>query len=450
VKPVSALCLLGLFAPSLCRAASVDDIFRKALGANPLTLVRSLSGGIGARLAGSPEANRAVDWAERAMRAVGLNNVHREPVRLVRWVRGAEAAELVAPRSHPLQVLGLGGTVATPPSGVTAEVVEVDSIEALHRLGSGARGKMVLFNREMAPTVDGSGYEHVVLLRRAGAIEAARVGAVAALIRSTGTGDPKLPHTGATQYDDGVDRIPFAALSAEDALLLHRMIKDGRAPRVRLRLGGHMEEEVESANVVGEIPGSDRASEIVLIGAHLDSWDVGRGALDDAAGCALVLEVARLLGAASPRRTVRVVLFMNEERGLSGARAYADLHASEVSRHVVALEADAGAGRPLGFYASTVALVKKLSAPLESVHAADVVESEEAGADLRFLIEKGVPVVSLRQDMTHYFDWHHTMGDTIDKIEPTAFKQALAALTVMTYGLSNSDETLPRGLHRSP
>jgi Zn-dependent M28 family amino/carboxypeptidase len=292
------------------------------------------------------------------------------------------------------------------------------------------------------------GYGSVVGMRGHGAVEAARLGAAAALIRSVGTGAYRLPHTGATRYDEKVPAIPFAAIAAEDADLLHRLLAAGEPVRVKLRLDVGWKGEVDSANVVGELPGREKPDEIVVIGAHLDSWDLGEGALDDAAGVAIVLETARLLAQLGPtRRTVRVVLFMNEENGLSGAKAYAETHKAEVAKHVAALEADAGAGRPLGFTvaggAPAVALVKKWVAPLASLHLEDVVATDEAGADLIPLQRAGVPVLSLNQDMSSYFDWHHTAADTLDKIDPIDLALDAAAFAWLTYSVASSDEKLP-------
>ena len=288
-------------------------------------------------------------------------------------------------------------------------------------------------------------------LRGHGAVEAARLGAAAALIRAPQASAPapaRLPHTGATRYDDKVPAIPYAALAAEDAELLHRLGQSGPV-KVKLRLDVGQKGEADSANVVGELPGKEKPDEIVLIGAHLDSWDLGDGAIDDGAGIGIVLESARLLSTlgAAPHRTIRVVLFMNEENGLSGARAYAEAHKAELPKHVAALECDSGAGRPLGYAVAggvpSVEMVKKLIAPLAGLHLDEVISTDEAGADLIPLQRAGVPVLGLNQDMSSYFDWHHTAADTLDKIDPMELSLDVAAFAWITHSLADGAERLP-------
>jgi hypothetical protein len=442
-------------------ALDVRTLAARLLGAalterRALTVVTSLADGVGPRLAGSRGAERAVTWAVDAMRAAGLENVHTEPVNVPRWIRGAERAEIVAPVEIPLHVTALGGSVATPSEGLTAEVVEVASLEDLKAQAAKDpgrfRGKIVLYNKVMVRSHGFDGYGNAVDIRRSGASEAARVGAVGALIRSVGTGNYRLPHTGATRYEPSVPKIPAGALAAEDADLLHRLLAAGRAVTIRVALTPSLApEKVPSANVVGELRGRERPDEIVLIGAHLDSWDLGAGALDDGAGCAIVLETARLLRAlagAHPRRTVRVVLFMNEEFGLSGAFAYADAHRAELARHVAALEADAGAGRPTGVViagsSDGATRLRPLLDGLAAVVPGEVRDSEEAGADLLPIHAEGVPVLAIEQDVWSYFDWHHTAGDTVDKIDPHELSLATAAFATLTFLLADAPTTLPR------
>lgn len=414
--------------------------------------VSSLCDEVGARFAGTDGLARAVDWAVAAMVRRGLINVHKEKVKVPRWRRGMATAEVLKPVHQALHPLALGGSVATPEAGVEAEIVVVDGFDALSALGEDAvRGKIVVFNRPMMRTRDFAGYGEVVPMRSKGAVAAARLGAVAALYRSAGTGYYQLPHTGATRYEDNVPPIPFAAITNEDGDLLARQLARGGAVRVRLRLDAKLDGEVDSANVVGEVPGREKPNEIVLIGAHLDSWDVGQGALDDGAGVAMVLETARLLRNVvhlKPRRTVRVVLFTNEEFGLSGARAYAAAHQAELARHVAALEADAGAGRPHGLVVTggpaSVEMVKKLARPLERLFPQLVVkEADHGGADLLPLLAAGVPSVAVLQDVSSYFDWHHTVGDTVDKIDPVDLALATTAFATMTFFLAESSAVLP-------
>jgi Zn-dependent M28 family amino/carboxypeptidase len=419
-------------------------------------LASSLSDHVGQRMTGTPSAERAVEWALKTMQSLGLKNVHKEPVKVPRWIRGDASAELVGPSTLPFHVVALGGSVGTPPAGITADVVEVSSVDELKALGDRAKGKIVLWNKPMQRHPAGEGYGAVVGLRGHGAVEAAKAGAVAALIRSVGTGSYRLPHTGATRYDDKVTKIPFAAISAEDADQLHRLLAGGEKVRVRLKLGAHQAGEADSFNVIGEVPGREKPDEIVLVGAHLDSWDLGTGALDDASGCAIALEAAALMVklGMEPRRTVRVVLFMNEENGLSGARAYAKQHKDELARHVVAMEADSGAGRPIGLTVSggapAVELASRWAAPLRAFFDPQVKASDFGGADLIPMQQGAVPVLDVRQDMSTYFDWHHTAADTVDKIDPVELELAVSAFAALAHAAADAAETLPRTTPAQP
>ena len=407
-------------------------------------IVRSLCDEVGPRPAGSPGDRAAVSWAARTMQGLGLSNVHTEGVRVTHWERGEGRAELVSPVAQRLVVAALGGSVGTPPAGVEAEVVEAPSFEALQKLGADAvRGKIVFLDPIMRRARDGSGYGDVVRNRHIGAREAAKLGAVALLLRSIGTDHDRMPHTGAKAKDER--EIPAAALSVPDAELLHRVLSEKKPARVRLVLGARTLPDAESANVVGEVTGRERPGEIVLLGAHLDSWDLGTGAIDDGAGVAIVLEAARLLQARpqKARRTVRVVLFANEEHGLQGAREYARVHAAESAAHVVAAEADFGADsvyavRWLGDPSARerFADVARLLAPL-GIDRQDT--DGHAGSDLSPLEELGVPVLDLRQDGTRYFDIHHTANDTVDKIDPGALAQAAAAFATAAWATAEMD-----------
>jgi len=430
--------------------APAERLIGAALGGGrAYEIAQSLTDLVGARPSGSDGAANAVKWAVGEMRALGLKNVHTEPVRTPRWIRGAGEAEVLTPARQAMHVVALGPSVPTGPDGITADVVEVASYDQLKALGDGARGKIVLFNpRPMQRGRTFEEYGRVQAFRGGGAVAAGRLGAVAVLVRSAGTGAYRLPHTGGMHYDEATPKIPAAAVSAEDAELINRLISSRRGPvRVHLLLTPKFDGEVESANVVGEVPGRERPGEIVLLGAHLDSWDLGTGAIDDAAGCAIIMDAARIIAAAgrAPKRTVRVVLFMNEEMGLSGARAYAAAHAGELGKHVAALEVDSGGGRPGGFGvvgAAGVALLQKIVAPLAILGAATVKEAQEAGADLSPLGGK-VAQLSIEQDLTSYFDWHHTAADTFDKIDAMDLALNTAAVAVVAYGLADAAETLP-------
>jgi len=407
---------------------------------------------IGPRLSGSPAAAAAVAWGLQELRRDGLTNVHAETVMVPHWVRGEETVAIVAPVARPVVAVALGMSVPTPPEGITAEVIETDSFEALAALGDRVKGTIVLFNKITPAQIDGGGYGANNALRTRGPSEAARLGAVAVLVRSLGTLRARLPHTGSLRYLDGVPQIPAAAIAEEDAERIHRFLAAGETVRVRIVLGCRTLPDVESANVVADLPGRERPGEFVLIGGHLDSWDLGDGAIDDGAGVVMAMETLRLLRqlGLTPRRTIRVVLFMNEENGVRGGHAYAGTHKDELDRHMAAIESDSGAGRPLGFRVLAGAgaddAVRALAAHLAAAgsSAGSVDAAEHTGVDIDPLRAGGVPLLGLRQDATRYFDWHHTMADTIDKIEPGELAENTAAMAFMAYALADSPDPLPR------
>jgi carboxypeptidase Q len=407
---------------------------------------QQLSDRIGPRLAGSAAEKAAVAWAVAEIRRLGVEP-REEPVMVPVWVRGEETARLVAPAEQRVIVTALGSSVPTPSGGISAEVVEVDRIESMKALGEAQiRGRIVLFNKPMEPGL--AGYSAVVNLRMEGASEAARLGAVAVVVRSLGTTNQRLPHTGRVDYAADAPRIPAAAISGEDADLIHRLGAAGDIVRLTLRLGCEARPEAPGANVVAELPGRERPEEVVLIGAHLDSWDLGTGAIDDAAGVGMVLDTLRMLRAHGlvPRRSIRAVLYANEENGLSGGRAYAEGHAAELDRHVVAVEADAGAGRPLGLAvhagpggSDSAAALARLLLP-----EGPLIVDKIGGADIASLAAHCVPLLGLLQDESHYFDWHHTSADTFDKIEPRALAESAAFLATVAYVLADDEATLRR------
>lgn len=433
-------------------AASYADVAARIVGAELVhsqayAILQHLTDRIGPRLSGSPGAEAAVRWTRERLAGDGLL-VRLEPVTVPHWVRGVEEAEIVAPNPQKLVVTALGGSLPTPEQGLVAEVVEVASFEELAALGAAkVSGRIVLYNRAITAS---EGYGSVAVYRTRGAIEAARLGAVASLVRSLGTRSLRAPHTGAMTYDDALPKIPAAALTAEDAELIQRLLAAGESVRVRLRLGCRTLSDADSANVVADLPGRERPEEIVLIGAHLDSWDLGTGAIDDGAGVAVVMESLRLLNvlALTPRRTIRGVLYMNEENGLRGARNYAGTHAGALARHVAAIESDGGGARPTGFSALTgpggVETVREIAGLLRSLGADHVSAGGSGGADIAALRPAGVPLLGLQQDGTRYFDWHHTAADTLDKVDPLELAQNAAALAVMAYVLAEMPEPLPR------
>ncbi|MFS8065652.1 MAG: M20/M25/M40 family metallo-hydrolase [Byssovorax sp.] len=416
-----------------------------------LDTVRSLVDEASPRLSGSAGGKAAIGWAQRAMEAAGLARVHAEPVKVPHWERGDESGELLAPHAHALSLAALGGSVGTPAAGLEAEVIEVGSLDALDKLDpKDVKGKIVFFHVIMERLNDGSGYGKAVRVRGSGAIAAAKLGAVGVVIRSIGTGVNRTPHTGAMRYDPKVPKIPAAALAIPDADLLHRLVAQGKPVRLKLKLGARTLPDADSANVIGEVPGSSLPDEVVLLGAHLDSWDLGQGAIDDGAGCAIILEAGRQIARQDPKpkRTVRIVFFANEENGLAGATAYAKAHAAEVPKHVIALEADFGAGRVVEVrysgaedkrpqFLTIAALLKPLGVTLST-------EPAGGGADISPLQALGVPILDLRQDGTTYFDFHHTANDTVERIEKAEIDQAAAAFAAAAYAAADAPSAFGR------
>ena len=398
----------------------------------------TLTDSIGNRLSGTPQLDRAIAWAAAEMKRDGLENVHTETVMVPKWVRGAESADVVSPSRQSLAMLGLGGSVGTPRDGIAPDVVVIHGFEELEAAAGKLRGKIVLLN------VAYTNYAETSRYRRSGAARAARYGAVAVLVRSIGPDGLRLPHTGELNYVDGVPRIPGAAVSSEDADLLERMATRGEKIVVRLKMDAHTEPDVASANVIGELRGRERPDEIVVVSGHLDSWDVGTGATDDGGGCVVSLEALRLMKKLGlrPRRTVRVVLWTNEENGGRGGLAYRDQHRAELSKHVAMIESDNGVFRPLGFGVNgsdatrkTIATIASLLAP---IGASNVVSGGD-GADITpSTREAHIPGLSLDVDGSRYFLIHHTQADTVDKIDPDDIAKCSAAMAVMAYVLAEA------------
>ncbi len=413
--------------------------------------VKSLVDEASPRLSGSPGGKAAVVWAQRTMEAAGLAKVHAEPVKVPHWERGEESGEILAPSAHKLSLAALGGSVGTKPGGVEAEVIEVASLDAIEKLDpKDVKGKIVFFHVVMEREKDGSGYGKAVRVRGAGAIAAAKLGAVGVVIRSIGTDQNRAPHTGAMRYDARVEKIPAAALAIPDADLLHRVIAAGKPVRLKMSLGAKTLPDADSANLIGDVVGSSLPDEIVLLAAHLDSWDLGQGAIDDGAGIAIVLEAGRQIALMDPKpkRTVRIVFFANEENGLAGATAYAKAHEAEVAKHVIAMEADFGAARVVearysggedkrAQFLAVAALVKPLHVEISS-------EPAEGGADISPLQALGVPMIDLRQDGTTYFDFHHTANDTLERIDKGEINQAAAAFAATAYAAADAPSDFGR------
>jgi carboxypeptidase Q len=419
-----------------------------------------LCDGIGHRLSGSKSLERAVTWAEGAMRADGLDSVWLQPVEVPLWVRGRESATIVEPGPHAVSMLGLGRSVGTPRGGITAEVVAVRGWQELATLPDAAvRGRIVLYN---APFTR---YGETVRYRSRGADSASARGAVAALVRSVGPVSLRTAHTGTTAgYSGSVPRIPAAAVAIEDAERIQRLVDRGERVRLRLEMEADTLPDGRSHNVIGEIRGRERPGEIVVIGGHLDSWDVGAGAHDDAGGCVISMEALRLIRGLGlrPRRTLRCVLWTNEENGTRGAKAYAAEYGAR-ERHVAALESDGGVERPVGFgvkvfkagtdttdVAATAAMVERvrpLGRHLAGIGATAITDAG-GGADIEPLMKLGVPGFAHRTVMEHYFDWHHTEADMLDKVDPFELRRNVAAMAIMAWLLAEMEE--PPGAADAP
>ncbi len=397
----------------------------------------------GHRLSGSASLERAIDWMLAEMRRDGLDRVRGERVMVPHWVRGEESANLVEPRPMPLPMLGLGGSIGTPAGGITAPVLVVSSFADLAARAAEARGRIVLFD------VPFTTYGETVAYRRNGAVEAARAGAVASLIRSVASGSMRSPHTGSMAYDSSVTRIPHAAITVEDAAMLHRMQERGQRVVVRLHMSAETLPDAESRNVVAELRGSELPEEIVVLGGHIDSWDVGQGAMDDAGGVVAAWEAVRLMKQLGlrPRRTLRVVGWTNEENGLRGGNAYRDAHDAELANHVLAIESDGGVFRPLGFgfqgSDSAFARVRDVARLLRPI-GSDSIARGGGGADIGPIMQRGVPGMGLNVDGTRYFWYHHSDADTIDKLDPRDVGLSVATLAVMAYVIADMPERLAR------
>lgn len=429
---------------------------------------------IGARLSGMPSLDRAIQWSAATMKSDGLSNVRVIPVKVPKWVRGAESAQLLQPENKPLQMLGLGMSVGTPKGGITADVVVVEDFDQLQKLGAdGVRGKIVLYNEKWV------NYGATGQYRRAGPSIAAGLGAVAVLLRSVTPLAMQIPHTGTLDYDEAQPKIPAAALSVEDALTLGRFAALKIPIRVHLEMAAHMEPDADSGDVMGEIPGREHPEEVVVLGGHIDSWDVGQGAQDDGSGMIASLQAVALIKklGLEPRRTIRVVFWVNEENGGRGGDAYRAWVGDAIKNHVAAIEMDGGAEAPVGFgygaggfgggggrgrggrgrggpppeaaaanpaAENSVAMLKQIGKLLDRINAGEITGGG-GGSDIGPLTRDGVPGLGERSVGQHYFDWHHTETDTLDKVNPEDFRKSVAAMAVMSYILADMPEKLAGG-----
>lgn len=410
-------------------------------GSGAWEMVESLTTEVGPRLAGSEADARAVAWALKTFGTLGFDRVYTEPVRFPVWRRGHEIARVVSPFPQPLHLAALGLSVGTGDTPIEAEVVEFASLAELEASPENSlQGKIAYVSERMQRSHDASGYGAVVATRSRGPSAASRLGARAFLLRSIGTDNNRTPHTGMQRYADDVRPIPAAALSNPDADLLSNMLRRDQPVVLYLDIDVGLGEEYESANVIAELRGRERPDEVIVLGAHLDSWDMGTGALDDAAGIAITARAAALIAALGqrPRRTIRVVAFANEEQGLVGGRAYAKAHAAEIEQHIIGAESDLGAGRIYAFSTSkappqaegVIEQIAQVLAPLGIKHTPG---EGSVGPDLIPMMQHGMAWASLAQDGTDYFDYHHTHNDTLDKVDAKALDQNVAAYAVFAW-----------------
>lgn len=446
---LAALLLGSIFTPTLSLAAPADSgTIREAALKDDVAwdFTEGLTTEVGPRPAGTPQEARARDWAVAKLKALGFSNVRAEPYTMPVWVRGEEAARILSPFPQNLVLAALGNSGSTPAKGIEGEIVYFPSIDALEAApAASVKGKIAFVDHGMKATQDGSSYGYFGAARRQGPSIASKKGAIAILIRSIGTDHHRVPHTGVQMWADGATPIPAAALSVPDAEQLARVVKRGQPVKVHLTLTSKMLKDQPSGNVIAEIPGSDPDAGVVVAACHLDSWDQGTGAIDDATGCGIAaasaLQVAK---AGQPRRTIRVLMAGAEEVGGDGARAYFKAHGTE--RHALAMESDFGADRvwrvdfklPQGHDD----LAKRIAAALAPLGVGASTQEAGGGADIAPLVKAGVPVIDLQQDGTRYFDLHHTPDDTLDKVDPAQLRQNVAAWAVTLNLVANAAESM--------
>ena len=435
------------------RDAAINDSYA-------LDELHHLTDNIGPRLSGSPQAQTAVEYVAAEMKALGAE-VTLEKTSVPHWVRGAETGSLLDWKGMPpgtqqkIVLTALGGSVATPTGGLTAEVVAVDNWATLKTLDpSTLKGKIILFNhkfdKQLAAQEGGIyAYGDAVQYRGAAPIAGASVGAAAVLVRSVGGADYRIPHTGQTMYAPGVDKIPAAAVTAEDADLIANLASPGPV-KMHLTLTPQTLPEATSYNVIADWKGTEHPEQVVVVSGHLDSWDLGTGAIDDGAGVVVSMQAIHLLSKLGihPKRTVRVIAWMSEEEGSEGAATYIQEHTGDVANHIGAIESDLGAGHPDGvLYAGKPALgawLAPVAQALDPIGASTFRSSPETGEDINVLTKKGVPSFAPSQDGRFYFNYHHTPADTFDKVNPRELSENAAVMTVLAYALADSAQSAPR------
>lgn len=424
-----------------------QDLITKAMGSDlAWERLTYMADTFGPRFSGSQNLEDAIDWIVETMEKDGFDKVWTQPVMVPHWVRGEESATLLSPREKDLPMLSLGGSVATPEGGISAEVIVVKSFEELEQVKDQVEGKIVLYNVEF------TSYGRTVQYRVNGAIEAARHGAVASIIRSVGPYSMKTPHTGTMYYDEEVPKIPHAAITIEDAMLIQRLSDRGEKIEINLNIQAETLPDFESRNVIAQIKGTEYPEEIIVLGGHIDSWDVGQGVMDDGGGCVAAWEAVRIMNelGIKPKRTIRVVLWTNEENGLRGAEEYHRWVKEEeksLGNHVLAMESDAGVFDPIGFGFSgsdeAYKILSEIGETLSSIESGEVSKGG-GGADIGPLMRDGVPGMGLSVDGSKYFWYHHTDADTMDKLDKEDFNECVATMAVFAYAVADIEERLPQ------
>ena len=423
--------------------ASLSIISRALSDSTAYNRLAYLCDTFGPRLSGSKNLENAINWILKEMKKDGLAHVQGERVKVPAWIRGEESITLLKPFKKDLTMLGLGGSIATPRAGIVAEVMVVNNFKELEDRSKKAKGKIVLFNAPFET------YGQTVNYRYAGASAAAKYGAVASLIRSIGSWSMNTPHTGVMKYEKNIEKIPHAALTMEDAMMLGRLHDRGEKIILKLEMEAKMAADRWSRNVIGQINGTTYPDEIIVVGGHIDSWDVGQGAHDDGGGCIAAWEAVRLIKelGLKPKRTIRCVMWTNEENGGKGNQAYRDMHMDELKNHVLAIESDGGVFAPIGFgftgsdaAMGIIADIHDLMKPIQ----AHTFSKGGRAADVAPLNDEGVPVMSLKVDGSKYFWYHHTDADTFDKVDFYEFNRCVAAMAIMSFIVADLEEPLPR------
>ena len=445
-----AALLLGSIASPLPLAAAPADttaIREAALQDNiAWDFIEGLTTEVGPRPAGTPQEVRAREWAVTKLKALGFSNVRSEPYKMPVWVRGHDEARIVAPFPQNLALAALGNSASTSANGIEGEVIYFPTLSDLQAAPDGSlKGKIAFVSHAMAATQDGSSYSHFGATRRQGPSIASKKGAAAIVIRSIGTDNHRLPHSGVQMWADGVKPIPAAALSTVDADQLTRILSRGQPVRLHLTLTSKMLKDQPSGNVIAELPGTDPTAGIILAACHIDSWDQGTGAIDDASGCGIITAAALHAAKAGPlRRTIRILMAGAEEVGGDGGRAYFTAHGGE--RHAMAMESDFGADRVwrVDFKLPTghEALSDRIASTLSALGIAPSRLAAGGGSDIEPLVKAGVPVIDLQQDGTRYFDIHHTADDTLDKVDRAQLQQNVSAWAVTLFAIADAAESL--------